>query len=293
MAEQLFEIARRTFDTPEFRGMEFIEVECKTILNRVAGDFLPFKWSINPYRGCSHSCTYCASGDTEILMADGRVKALAKIEVGDRIYGTERRGRYRRYVTTEVLAHWETVKPAYRVTLEDGTELIASGDHRFLTERGWKHVTGAEYGPDQRPFLTTNNSLLGLGGFAAAPIEDETYRRGYLAGMIRGDGLLRTYQARRTNGRSYTAYRFRLALVDEDGLERTRRYLSLEGIDATLFPFTPATNRQKRSRPSGPRSIETTIGSRSSSRGRKRRRSPGGRVSWPGSSTPEEPALGP
>ena len=35
--------------------------------------------------------------------------------------------------STEVLAHWSTVKPAYRVTLEDGTELVASGDHRFLT----------------------------------------------------------------------------------------------------------------------------------------------------------------
>ena len=57
--------------------------------------------------------------------------------------GTEVRGRYRRYVTTEVLAHWSTIKPAYRVTLEDGTELIASGDHRFLTNRGWKYVTGA------------------------------------------------------------------------------------------------------------------------------------------------------
>ena len=33
----------------------------------------------------------------------------------------------------QVLDHWSTIKPAYRVTLEDGTELIASGDHRFLT----------------------------------------------------------------------------------------------------------------------------------------------------------------
>ena len=55
-------------------------------------------------------------------------------------------GKYRRLVSTEVTEHWSTVKPAYRVTLADGTELIASGDHRFLTDRGWKHVTGAERG---------------------------------------------------------------------------------------------------------------------------------------------------
>ena len=90
-----------------------------------------------------------------------------------RIYGTVRDGYYRRYVTTEVLAHWSTVKPAYRVTLEDGTKLIASGDHRFLTQRGWKHVTGAEQGPDQRPFLTTNNKLMGFGGFADPPKESD------------------------------------------------------------------------------------------------------------------------
>ena len=33
---------------------------------------------------------------------------------------------------TQVLAHWSTVKPAYRLTLADGTQLVSSADHRFL-----------------------------------------------------------------------------------------------------------------------------------------------------------------
>ena len=49
----------------------------------------------------------------------------------------QRRDVYRRYVITEVLDHWSTVRRAYRTTLEDGTQLITSGDHRFLTDRGW------------------------------------------------------------------------------------------------------------------------------------------------------------
>ena len=60
--EQLFEIARRRFDTPEFRGIEFIEAECKTIINPVPGNYLPFRFSINPYRGCTHACTFVSPG---------------------------------------------------------------------------------------------------------------------------------------------------------------------------------------------------------------------------------------
>ena len=134
----------RTFDTPGFRGMTFFEVQAKSVVNRVPeASRMPFKWTINPYRGCQHACVYCLEGETPILMADGRTKPLAQLRAGDGIYGTVRRGGGREYVRTTVLAHWSTVKPAYRVFLEDGTQLVCSGDHRFLTERGWKYVTGA------------------------------------------------------------------------------------------------------------------------------------------------------
>jgi len=154
----------RTFDTPGFTGMTFYEVRAKSILNRVPGaSRVPFEWTVNPYRGCSHACAYCLAGETEILLADGSTRPLAELRVGDRIYGTVAQGNHRRYVRTEVLAHWSTVKPAYRITLEDGTELTASGDHRFLTPRGWKHVTGAPPDAPPRPYLAITDSLVGTG----------------------------------------------------------------------------------------------------------------------------------
>ena len=33
------------------------EVQCRSALNSVKG--MPFKWTLNPYRGCTHGCHYC------------------------------------------------------------------------------------------------------------------------------------------------------------------------------------------------------------------------------------------
>src|SRR6185437_1760683 len=236
-----------SFDTPGFRGMTFFEIHARSIINRVPQTSrVPFRWTINPYRGCSHSCIYCLTGETPILMADGRTRPLADLRPGDEIYGTVRRGNYRRYVHTTVLAHWQTVKAAYRVTLEDGTQLITSGDHRFLSNRGWKHVTGAEGGPLQRPHLTTNNKLMGVGAFAEPPKGSADYRRGYLCGMIRGDGCISGGRYRPADGSAGFSPHFRLALVDQEALDRTRGYLAWVGINCTAFTFTEATDTRRR-----------------------------------------------
>ena len=50
----------RTFDTPEFRGMTFYEVQAKSIVSEVPkSSRMMFRYTINPYRGCSHACMYC------------------------------------------------------------------------------------------------------------------------------------------------------------------------------------------------------------------------------------------
>ncbi|NED99408.1 Rv2578c family radical SAM protein [Phytoactinopolyspora halotolerans] len=154
----------RSVTTPEFAGVTFHEVAARSVLNKVpATSEVPFRWTVNPYRGCTHACTYCLAGDTPILMADGRAKRLDQLRAGDRIYGTRRQGARRRYVPTEVVAHWQTIKPAYRIELADGTRLVASGDHRFLTNRGWKHVTGSGPGGRRRPHLTVRSQMSGIG----------------------------------------------------------------------------------------------------------------------------------
>ncbi len=192
----------RTFEAPEALDVRFYEVRARSALNKVPKQSrMPFRWTINPYRGCTHACSYCGEGETPILMADGRTKPLAELGIGDAIYGTVRSGSYRRYAVTRVLAHWSTVKPAYRITLEDETQLVASADHRFLSDRGWKHVVGRGWGPLQRPHLTLNNELMGTGHFATGPAQGVDYRQGYLCGLIRGDGHIGSYAYERP-GRS-------------------------------------------------------------------------------------------
>jgi DNA repair photolyase len=55
----------RHFDAPEAVDIRFYEVRAKSILNRVPeASQVPFRWTINPYRGCTHACVYCFARPT-------------------------------------------------------------------------------------------------------------------------------------------------------------------------------------------------------------------------------------
>ena len=88
---------------PPPQSMQIFEDHSGSILSKNDSPDLPFTWSVNPYRGCMHACAYCLTGDTPILMGDGRTKALADVRIGDEIYGTQRAVTYRRYIRTSVL----------------------------------------------------------------------------------------------------------------------------------------------------------------------------------------------
>lgn len=60
----------RTVTTPDFAGVKFHEILAKTALNHVPGasHAMPHAWTINPYRGCQHACTYCFARNTHTYL---------------------------------------------------------------------------------------------------------------------------------------------------------------------------------------------------------------------------------
>jgi DNA repair photolyase len=55
----------RRFQAPEALETRFYEVRARSVLNRVPErSRMPFRWTINPYRGCSHACTFCFARPT-------------------------------------------------------------------------------------------------------------------------------------------------------------------------------------------------------------------------------------
>ncbi|BCT75802.1 radical SAM protein [Sinomonas cyclohexanicum] len=81
--------ALRTVRTPEFQGITFHEVAAKSALNKVPpASSMPFRWTVNPYRGCSHACVYCFARNTHTYLdldagLDFDQQLVVKVNVGE------------------------------------------------------------------------------------------------------------------------------------------------------------------------------------------------------------------
>lgn len=79
----------RSVRTPDFHGMTFHEVHARSALNHVpAASVMPFAWTVNPYRGCTHACAYCFARNTHTYLdldagADFDSQIVVKTNVAD------------------------------------------------------------------------------------------------------------------------------------------------------------------------------------------------------------------
>ncbi len=146
-------------------------------------------------------------------------------------------------------------------------------------------MTGAEQGPLRRPFLTVNNKLMGTGGLRSRPRTPSTTGVATCAAWF---AAMVTCAAIRS---AWGIQQFRLALVDEEALGRTRDCLGTFGIVTTERTFAEA---HESGRPLGRYVCLGWLGGSDPAPDRLARAPTPEwrRASWPGSSTPRAATAG-
>ena len=106
----------RSVCTPQFEGITFHEVLCKSALNKVPkASMLPFRYTVNGYRGCSHACRYCFARPThEYLDLDCGKDFDTQVVVKTNVAEVLRRELYRPSWQRETVALGTNTDPYQR-----------------------------------------------------------------------------------------------------------------------------------------------------------------------------------
>ncbi|KUI40567.1 radical SAM protein [Mycobacterium sp. GA-1199] len=125
----------RSVRTPQFEGMTFHEVLCKSALNKVPNAaMLPFRFTVNAYRGCSHACRYCFARPThEYLDLNSGSDFDSEVVVKTNVADVLRRELSRRSWQRETVALGTNTDPYQRA---EGRYALMPGILSALTDSG-------------------------------------------------------------------------------------------------------------------------------------------------------------
>jgi DNA repair photolyase len=94
------ELVDRHVGIGEYRGLEFLHVNARRVINEVpASSQMPFRFTINAYRGCSHACAYCFARPTHEYLGlgigeDFERKLVVKVNAVERVRAELRSARW-------------------------------------------------------------------------------------------------------------------------------------------------------------------------------------------------------
>ncbi|SKT20926.1 radical SAM domain-containing protein [Mycobacteroides abscessus subsp. abscessus] len=125
----------RSVRTPEFEGITFHEVLCKSALNKVPTvSMLPFRFTVNAFRGCAHACRYCFARPThEYLEFDSGADFDNQIVVKTNLVPVLRKELGRKSWSRETVALGTNTDPYQRA---EGRYQLMPGVIGALTESG-------------------------------------------------------------------------------------------------------------------------------------------------------------
>lgn len=136
--------------------------------------------------------SYCVTPDTKILTRDLRWVDAETLRIGDKLIGFEEQGLKDEKTGHRRQRHWEEatvtntgreIAPVYKLTLEDGTELKATGNHRWLVWNGkGKEITW------MRTDEMVGREGVTLPKYFNVTDFKPTYESGYIAGLFDGEG---------------------------------------------------------------------------------------------------------
>jgi hypothetical protein len=178
----------------------------------------------------------CLDPDTRVLTADLTWVRIDDLVAGDRLVAVDEHppgdGTQRRMRTAEVVAKWDSVSDAYRITFDDGSSIVCSGTHRWLSTTPsdpgsyrWRSLYRPEGTPGPRRSIKVGDSI----AFMVDPWEEDSSREaGYLAGVYDGEGTAIGYPRRE----------FRVSFVQNPGevLDATLGYLRDKGFTPRYMP---------------------------------------------------------
>ena len=202
-------------------------------LNKTKIEWTDITW--NPITGCLHNCWYCLDGDTQITMSDLSFKKLRDIKIGDEILGVNLRKDKSKipYLQTSIVQSKNKIRDeAYKIITET-TILTCSSYHKWLVDRmRWRSLCDT---------LKVGSKIRLISKYVG--VEETTgsyYMRGYLRGIIKGDGCLGIYKSKerkvKVNNKTYTRppennFKFRLSMKDFGAIKRARDYLKYFGVN--------------------------------------------------------------
>lgn len=160
----------------------------------------------------------CLHPDTRVLSSDLRWIKLSEVKPGQELVAIDEhapggRGKARKMRVAKAVATNEVFKPAFRITLDNGVQIVATGEHRFLCngrggpQTAWREVSKMWIGDSIR--------------YVTEPWTDSSYEDGWFGGVIDGEGSMR---AKNPSGAEIVIHQTPGAVLD-----RARSYLQQRG----------------------------------------------------------------